>query len=100
MVKTVEAQMCADPMLNHEYLPLDGLKSFTEAAAKLLLGSDSPAFTQNRVCQTALLFARSQVVVYSMLQYTLHSGLELCTMYIYVNNTLVSVNLYTNVLQL
>ena len=49
VVKTVEAQMSTDPMLNHEYLPLDGLKSFTEAAAKLLLGSDSPAFTQNRV---------------------------------------------------
>ena len=53
VVKTVEAQMSTDPMLNHEYLPLDGLKSFTEAAAKLLLGSDSPAFTQNRVRLTA-----------------------------------------------
>ena len=52
VVKTVEAQMSTDPMLNHEYLPLDGLKSFTEAAAKLLLGSDSPAFTQNRVCRS------------------------------------------------
>lgn len=36
-------------MLDHEYLPLDGMKAFTEAAAHLLLGKDSPAVTQNRV---------------------------------------------------
>ena len=41
--------MGTDSMLDHEYLPLDGLKSFTEASARLVLGSDSPAITQNRV---------------------------------------------------
>lgn len=49
VVRTVEAQMSTDPMLDHEYLPLDGMKSFTESAAKFLLGKDSPAITQNRV---------------------------------------------------
>ena len=41
--------MGTDSMLNHEYLPLDGLKAFTEASSRLVLGSDSPAITQNRV---------------------------------------------------
>lgn len=49
VVRTVEAQMSTDPMLDHEYLPLDGMKAFTEAAAHLLLGKDSPAVTHNRV---------------------------------------------------
>ncbi|KAJ1983554.1 Aspartate aminotransferase, cytoplasmic [Dimargaris verticillata] len=33
----------------HEYLPIGGNKSFTEAASKLLLGSDSRALQDNRV---------------------------------------------------
>ena len=49
VVRTIEAQMGTDAMLNHEYLPLDGLKAFTEASSRLVLGSDSPAVTQNRV---------------------------------------------------
>lgn len=49
VVKTVEAQMSSDAMLNHEYLPIDGLKSFTESATRLVLGSNSPAVIQNRV---------------------------------------------------
>lgn len=49
VVRTIEAQMGTDSMLNHEYLPLDGLKAFTEAATRLVLGNDSPAITQNRV---------------------------------------------------
>ena len=51
VVKTVETQMSSDVMLNHEYLPIDGLKSFTESATRLVLGSDGPAVTQNRVRQ-------------------------------------------------
>ncbi|XP_019852419.1 PREDICTED: probable aspartate aminotransferase, cytoplasmic [Amphimedon queenslandica] len=50
VVKTVETQMSSDVMLNHEYLPIDGLKSFTESATRLVLGSDGPAVTQNRYC--------------------------------------------------
>ena len=49
VVRTIEAQMSADPTLNHEYLPLSGMEGFTEAAIKLLLGDSSPAITVNRV---------------------------------------------------
>ena len=49
VVRTVEAQMSADLTLNHEYLPLTGLRAFCDASAKLLLGDSSPAITQNRV---------------------------------------------------
>lgn len=49
VVRTIEAQMSSDPMLDHEYLPIDGLKSFTEAASKLVLGNDSSVLSQNRV---------------------------------------------------
>lgn len=44
--------MSSDLMLDHEYLPIDGLKSFTEAASRLVLGSESVAITQNRVSHT------------------------------------------------
>jgi aspartate aminotransferase len=37
-----------DPALNHEYLPIAGLATFTSAAAKLILGADSPALTEKR----------------------------------------------------
>lgn len=38
-----------DPLLNHEYLPIAGLATFTSAAAKLMLGEDSPAMKEKRV---------------------------------------------------
>ncbi|XP_077992943.1 aspartate aminotransferase, cytoplasmic-like [Glandiceps talaboti] len=50
VVRTVESQMAADHSLNHEYLPIAGLKDFTDAATKLVLGDDSPAIVQNRSC--------------------------------------------------
>jgi aspartate aminotransferase len=49
VVKTVEAQMAADPTLNHEYLPISGLPDYRTAAIKLLLGSESPAIKDHRV---------------------------------------------------
>lgn len=49
VVKTVEAQMAADPTLNHEYLPISGLPDFRTSAVKVLLGSESPAIKDNRV---------------------------------------------------
>lgn len=49
VVRTIEAQMSADPTLNHEYLPLNGLKAFTERATKMLLGESSSAITKNCV---------------------------------------------------
>ncbi|OWP05873.1 hypothetical protein B2J93_991 [Marssonina coronariae] len=39
-----------DPALNHEYLPIAGLATFTSAAAKLILGADSPALSEKRAC--------------------------------------------------
>lgn len=49
VVRTIEAQMSADLTLNHEYLPLSGMKAFCDASTKLLLGESSPAIIQNRV---------------------------------------------------
>lgn len=42
-----------DPALDHEYLPITGLPEYTGAAAKLILGSDSPAIKENRVARYA-----------------------------------------------
>ena len=39
-----------DPKLNHEYLPIAGLVDFTNAAQKLILGGDSAAIKDKRVC--------------------------------------------------
>lgn len=36
--------------MNHEYLPIAGLSTFTSAAAKLILGADSPAIAEKRTC--------------------------------------------------
>ena len=67
VVRTVEAQMSTDLMLNHEYLPLDGLKAFTDSATKLLLGGDSPAITQNRVrCYWILLYLLHYIAFISL----------------------------------
>jgi aspartate aminotransferase len=38
-----------DPELNHEYLPIAGLPDFTSAAAKVMLGANSPALAEQRV---------------------------------------------------
>ena len=37
------------PSLDHEYLPITGLPEYTVAAAKLILGADSPAIAEGRV---------------------------------------------------
>lgn len=42
--------MSSDETMDHEYLAIDGLRSYTDAAARLLLGEDSVAITENRVC--------------------------------------------------
>ena len=41
--------MLNDETLDHEYLPILGLKDFTFAAAKLILGSTSPAIEEDRL---------------------------------------------------
>ncbi|KAJ5042285.1 uncharacterized protein L3040_004837 [Drepanopeziza brunnea f. sp. 'multigermtubi'] len=50
VVKKADEILRNDPALNHEYLPIAGLASFTSAAAKLILGADSPALTEKRAC--------------------------------------------------
>ncbi|KAF7363345.1 Aspartate aminotransferase [Mycena sanguinolenta] len=41
--------LLSDETLDHEYLPITGLPEFTAAAAKLILGSSSPALAESRV---------------------------------------------------
>lgn len=50
VVKKADALLRDDPDLNHEYLPIAGLQTFTSAAARLILGADSPALAEKRVC--------------------------------------------------
>ncbi|TEY65337.1 hypothetical protein BOTCAL_0141g00220 [Botryotinia calthae] len=50
VVKKADEILRNDPALNHEYLPIAGLNTFTSAAAKLMLGSDSPALAEKRSC--------------------------------------------------
>lgn len=42
-------RLLEDPNYNHEYLTITGLPEFTSAAAKLILGADSPAIAEGRV---------------------------------------------------
>uniref|UniRef100_A0A7S2ZC68 aspartate transaminase n=3 Tax=Rhodosorus marinus TaxID=101924 RepID=A0A7S2ZC68_9RHOD len=48
VVKEVEAMMLEDPSMNHEYLPVEGLKEFRDATAKLAFGEDSLAIREGR----------------------------------------------------
>lgn len=48
VVRQTEQQLAANEELNHEYLPVLGLESFSSAATKMLLGADSPALTDGR----------------------------------------------------
>jgi aspartate aminotransferase, cytoplasmic len=48
VVKKAEHLIVNDMTLDHEYLPIDGLKSFTEASVRLMLGPDSVAITEKR----------------------------------------------------
>ncbi|KFY04674.1 hypothetical protein O988_00606 [Pseudogymnoascus sp. VKM F-3808] len=49
VVKKADEILRNDPALNHEYLPIAGLPDFTSAAAKVMLGADSPALKEKRV---------------------------------------------------
>eukprot|EP00126_Sphaerothecum_destruens_P001727 Sdes_comp15142_c0_seq1m3953 len=53
VVTKAESMILADKTLDHEYLPIDGLKEFTAAASRLVLGAEDAAFEQERVvnCQ-------------------------------------------------
>jgi len=49
VVKKADAILRDDKNLDHEYLPIAGLTSFTEASARLAFGSDSLAIKEHRV---------------------------------------------------
>ncbi|KAI8145559.1 aspartate aminotransferase [Fennellomyces sp. T-0311] len=49
VVKKADAILFNDPSLDHEYLPIAGVPSYTQAAARLILGQDSPAIRESRV---------------------------------------------------
>ncbi|ESO96831.1 hypothetical protein LOTGIDRAFT_231665 [Lottia gigantea] len=49
VVRQAEIQMANDATLNHEYLPVAGLPTYREAAARLLLGEGHKALVENRV---------------------------------------------------
>ncbi|KAK0621719.1 pyridoxal phosphate-dependent transferase [Bombardia bombarda] len=49
VVKKADEILRNDPNLNHEYLPIAGLASFTSKACELLLGPSSPAISEKRV---------------------------------------------------
>jgi len=42
------AQRIEEEVINHEYLPILGLESFSRSATSMLLGADSPAIKENR----------------------------------------------------
>ncbi|KAI0341797.1 aspartate aminotransferase [Trametopsis cervina] len=49
VIKKATERVLNDPNIDHEYLPITGLPAFTAAAAKLILGPDSPAIATGRV---------------------------------------------------
>nr|CAG8489268.1 11410_t:CDS:2 [Entrophospora candida] len=51
VVKKAEQIIINNSTLNHEYLPITGLKPFKEAAVRLILGENSPAIKENRSAQ-------------------------------------------------
>ena len=48
VVSKIEKELANDASLNHEYLPINGLPEFCDAAAKLALGDDSTALKEGR----------------------------------------------------
>lgn len=46
VVRRIEQKITSDPSTNHEYLPQDGLSSFTNLSARLILGANSPALSR------------------------------------------------------
>jgi len=50
VVRETERKLADDETLNHEYLPVLGFEACSSAATRMLLGADSSALTQGRVC--------------------------------------------------
>ncbi|KAL8286388.1 hypothetical protein RQP46_004405 [Phenoliferia psychrophenolica] len=49
VVRKAKVLISQDNSLDHEYLPIAGLPTFTGASAKLIFGADSPAIKEGRV---------------------------------------------------
>ncbi|KAJ5093090.1 hypothetical protein N7456_008951, partial [Penicillium angulare] len=50
VVKKAESRLHDNPDSNHEYLPIRGLDSFLIAAQRLILGNESQAIHEKRIC--------------------------------------------------
>lgn len=48
VVRSTEIKVASDESLNHEYLPVCGADSYTNAAASLLLGNDSKELKEKK----------------------------------------------------
>jgi len=48
-IRKAELEIVNSGKFNKEYIPIDGLPEYTQAAAKLLLGENSPALKEKRV---------------------------------------------------
>ncbi|KAJ3057751.1 Aspartate aminotransferase, cytoplasmic, partial [Quaeritorhiza haematococci] len=59
-VRKAEKRIVEDPTTDHEYLPMDGLKAFTEGAAKIILGADSPVIREKRVSNYYLIMKKEE----------------------------------------
>lgn len=64
VVKKVEKIIVHDDRLNHEYLPILGLPEFRSSASKIVLGDNSPAIQENRVCGV-----KSQTTLFEFLMF-------------------------------
>ncbi|KAI5060900.1 hypothetical protein GOP47_0023405 [Adiantum capillus-veneris] len=50
VVREAEERLISDRSRNKEYLPITGIPTFNKLSAKLILGEDSPAIRERRVC--------------------------------------------------
>ncbi|KAN0086327.1 Pyridoxal phosphate-dependent transferase [Elaphomyces granulatus] len=50
VIKKADERVRNDPNFNYEYLPIAGLSEYCLAAQRLVLGTESPAIKENRVC--------------------------------------------------
>jgi aspartate aminotransferase len=50
-VKKAERMIVDNAAMDHEYLSIEGLQSFTDASARFILGKDSPVVQDKRVSQ-------------------------------------------------
>ncbi|XHF98617.1 hypothetical protein AWENTII_002164 [Aspergillus wentii] len=71
-----------DFQTNHEYLPIRGLDSFLTAAQALILGPDSPAIGEQRICSFQTISGTGALYLGARFFARFHSGLEKPTAFI------------------